>query len=129
MSLTGVKLMRIAKILAGVAAAGLMAFPAMAQEGRYAPQLTRMLEEAAKGNCLPALMAPPLLDACNGQIQGMAPALDALGAVETVTFVSAQDTPDGQVETYSVKFAGGQTMEWVIGQERDGKFSTVGTAG
>lgn len=129
MSLTGVKQMRIAMILAGVAAAGLMALPAMAEEGRYAPQLTRMLEEAAKGNCLPALMAPSLLDACNGQIQGMAPALDALGAVETMTFVSAQDTPDGRVETYSVKFAGGQTMEWVIGQEHDGKFSTVGTAG
>ena len=129
MSLTGVKQMRIAKILAGVAAAGLMAFPAMAQEGRYAPQLTRMLEEAAKGNCLPALMAPSLLDACNGQIQGMAPALDAMGAVETVTFVSAQETPDGPVETYTVKFAGGQTMDWVIGHERDGKFSTVGTAG
>ncbi len=129
MSLTGVKQMRIAKILAGVAAAGLMAFPAMAQEGRYAPQLTRILEEAAKGNCLPALMAPTLLDACNGQIQGMAPALDAMGAVEMVTFVSAQDTPDGPVETYTVKFAGGQTLDWVIGHERDGKFSTVGTAG
>lgn len=121
--------MRIAMMLAGVAAAGLMAFPAMAQEGRYAPQLTRILEEAAKGNCLPALMAPSLLDACNGQIQGMAPALDAMGAVETMTFVSAEDTPDGRVETYSVKFAGGQTLDWVIGQERDGKFSTVGTAG
>jgi hypothetical protein len=129
MSLTGVKQMRIAMMLAGVAAAGLMAFPAMAQEGRYAPQLTRILEEAAKGNCLPALMAPSLLDACNGQIQGMAPALDAMGAVETMTFVSAQDTPDGPVETYTVKFAGGQTLDWVIGQERDGKFSTVGTAG
>ena len=129
MSLTGVKQMRIAKMLAGVAAAGLMAFPAMAQEGRYAPQLTRILEEAAKGNCLPALMAPTLLDACNGQIQGMAPALDAMGAVEMVTFVSAQDTPDGPVETYTVKFAGGQTLDWVIGHERDGKFSTVGTAG
>ena len=129
MSLTGVKQMRIAMMLAGVAAAGLMAFPAMAQEGRYAPQLTRILEEAAKGNCLPALMAPSLLDACNGQIQGMAPALEALGAVETMTFVSALDTPDGPVETYTVKFAGGQTLDWVIGQERDGKFSTVGTAG
>ncbi len=129
MSLPGVKQMRIAKMLAGVAAAGLMAFPAMAQEGRYAPQLTRILEEAAKGNCLPALMAPTLLDACNGQIQGMAPALDAMGAVEMVTFVSAQDTPDGPVETYTVKFAGGQTLDWVIGHERDGKFSTVGTAG
>lgn len=121
--------MRFTMILAGLASAGLLAFPALAQEGRYAPQLARIIEEAASGNCLPALMAPPLLEACNGQIQGMAPALNAMGAIETMTFVSAQDTPDGRVETYSVKFAGGQTLDWVIGQEHDGKFSTVGTAG
>jgi len=121
--------MRIGAILAGVASAGLLAFPAMAEEGRYAPQLTRILEEAVNGSCLAALMAPSLLDACNGQIAGMAPALASLGAIETITFVSVQETPDGPVETYSVKYAGGQTLNWVIGQEREGKFSTVGTAG
>lgn len=121
--------MRIRLILAGVAAAGLMAFPAMAEDGQYAPQLNRMLTEAARGTCLAELMAAPLLDACNGQIAGMAPGLQALGAIETVTFVSAEETPGGRVETYSVKFASGQTMNWFIGQEQDGKFGAVGTGG
>lgn len=95
--------MRIRLILAGVAAAGLMAFPAMAQDGQYAPQLTRIIAEAAEGTCLAAYMAPSLLDACNGQIAGMSPVLRAMGAIET--------------------------MNWVIGQERDGKFSVVGAGG
>lgn len=121
--------MRIRMILAGLAAAGLMAFPAMAEDGQYAPQLTRIITEAAGGTCLSAYMAQPLLDACNGQIAGMSPALQALGAIETVTFVSAEDTPGGRVETYSVKFASGRTMNWFIGQELDGKFSVVGAGG
>ncbi len=121
--------MRVRMILAGVAAAGLMAFPAMAQDGEYAPQLTRIITEAAEGTCLAAYMAPSLLDACNGQIEGLAPALRAMGTIDTMTFVSAEDTAEGKVETWSVKFAGGRTMNWFIGQERDGKFSVVGTGG
>lgn len=121
--------MRIRMMLAGVAAACLMPFPAMAEDGQYAPQLTRIIEEAAQGTCLAALMAQPLLDVCNGQIAGMGPGLQALGAIETITFVSAQDTPEGKVESYSVKFADGQTLNWFIGQERDGKFSVVGVGG
>ncbi|MGV8928255.1 MAG: hypothetical protein ACOH1E_00755 [Brevundimonas sp.] len=121
--------MRIRMVLAGVAAAGLMAFPAMAEDGQYAPQLTRILNEAADGSCLAAYMQPSLLDACNGQIQGMAPALSALGAIETITFVSAEETPEGRVETYSVKYAGGQTLTWIIGHEAAGKFGVVGTGG
>ncbi len=121
--------MRIRMMLASVAAAGLMAFPAMAEDGQYAPQLTRIIGEAAQGTCLADLMAQPLLDACNGQIAGMSPALQALGAVESVTFVSAEDTPAGKVETYSVKFAGGRSMNWFIGQEQDGKFAVVGAGG
>jgi len=116
-------------ILAGVALAGLMAGPAVAQEGRYAAQLTRIIGEAAEWTCSATLMAPSLLDACNAQIAAMAPALSGLGAVETVTFVSTQETPEGPVETYSVKFEGGQTLTWFIGQERDGKFNSVGAGG
>jgi len=116
-------------ILAGVAAMSLMAVPAMAEDGQYAPQLTRILTEAAGGTCLAAFMAPPLLDACNGQIEGMSPALRAMGEIESMTLVSAEDTPEGRVETYSVKFAAGRTMNWVIGHELDGKFSVVGAGG
>lgn len=121
--------MRIRLMLAGVAAAGLMACPAMAQDGQYAPQLTRIITEAAEGSCLAAYMAPALLDACNAQIANMSPALHAMGAIQTMAFAGAEDTPEGKVETWSVTFAGGQTMNWFIGQERDGKFTVVGAGG
>lgn len=121
--------MRIKTMLAGVAAAALMAFPAMAQDGQYREQLTRILAEAATGTCPAGLMGQALLDACNAQIEAMAPALTALGAVESMTFVQAEDTPGGRVETWSVKYAGGQTLTWVIGQMHDGKFDIVGARG
>lgn len=121
--------MRIHMMLAGAAAAALMAFPAMAQDGQYGEQLNRIVTEAAAGTCQEALMAQSLLDACNGQIQGMAPALSALGSIETMTFVSARDTLEGRVESWSVKYTGGQILTWVIGQMQDGKFSTVGVTG
>jgi len=121
--------MRIRMMLAGVAAAGLMAFPAMADDGQYGEPLGQMLAEAAGGTCSEALMAPDLLEACQGQIAGMAPGLQALGAVESMSFVSAEDTPGGRVETWSVAFAGGRTLTWYIGQRQpDGKFSAAGTA-
>ena len=121
--------MRVRMMLAAVATAGLLAFPAMAEDGQYAPQLSRIMTEAAAGTCLADLMAQPLLDACNAQIAAMAPGLSALGPVETMTFVSAEDTPGGRVESYSVKFTGGRTMTWVIGQESGGKFAVVGAGG
>jgi hypothetical protein len=122
--------MTIRMMLAGVAAAGLMAFPAMADDGQYGPPLRQMLADAAEGSCNEGLMAPGLLNACQGQIAGMAPGLQALGAIESMTFVNAQDTPDGRVETWSVKFAGGQTRTWFIGQQQpDGRFNAAGTGG
>jgi hypothetical protein len=123
------KKMRVRMMLAAVATAGLLAFPAMAEDGQYAPQLSRIMTEAAAGTCLAELMAQPLLDACNAQIAAMAPSLNALGPVETMTFVSAEDTPGGRVESYSVKFTGGRTMTWFIGQESGGKFAVVGAGG
>ncbi|MGZ9099366.1 MAG: hypothetical protein ACXW3O_06655 [Brevundimonas sp.] len=122
--------MRIRLMLAGVAAATLMAFPVMAQDGQYGAPLGQILTDAAEGTCTEALMAPALLNACSGQISGMGPALQALGAIETMTFVSAEDTPGGRVETWTVKYAGGQTVTWFIGQQQpDGKFNAVGTGG
>lgn len=122
--------MHIRSMLAGFAGAAVLAFPVMAQDnGQYREPLTQIVTEAADGSCLAALMAQSLLDACNGQIQGMAPALAALGAIETMTFVSAQDAPGGRVETWRVTFSGGQTLTWVIGELQDGKFSTVGVTG
>ena len=129
LALVGEIRMRIRTVLAGLTAAGLMAFPAMADDGQYGPQLTRMLSEAAAGSCSIGLMQSTVLDACNAQIEGMSPALRSLGALESVTFVSAEDTAQGRVETYNVKFAGGRTMTWVIGLEVEGKFGVVGSGG
>jgi len=120
--------MRIPIVLTAAVAA-LMAFPAMAQDGQYREPLNRIITEAAGGTCPDALMAPSLLDACNSQIQGMAPALAAMGAIESMTFVGSADTPEGPVETWAVKFAGGTTLTWVIGQMKDGKFATVAVTG
>lgn len=122
--------MRMRRMLAGAAVAVAMAFPVMAQDtGQYREPLTQIATEAAGGSCPAALMAQSLLDACNGQIQGMAAALAALGAIETMTFVSPQDTPGGRVETWRVTYSGGQALTWVIGELKDGKFSTVGVTG
>lgn len=127
--------MPIRMMSAAVAAAGLLAFPVLAQDaaagdGEYRAPLGEILVAAAEGTCLEALMAPDLLGACQGQIAGMAPALTALGAIEAMTFVGAEDTPDGPVERWSLRYAGGRTLTWVIGQRQDdGKFRTVGTAG
>jgi len=120
--------MRIGVLLAGVAAAGLMAFPAMARDGQYGTQLTRILTDAASGTCLAELMAESVLTVCNGQIAMMSQALGSLGAIVSTTFVSAADTPEGRVETWSVQYASGMTLNWVIGNMQDGKFSVVGTA-
>lgn len=121
--------MHIQTMLAGVAAAALMAFPAMADDGQYGEQLNRIITETADGTCLAALMAPPLLDACNAQIEGMAPALAALGPIESMTLVSAVESSEERFETWAVKYTGGQTLTWVIGQMQDGKFATVGVTG
>jgi hypothetical protein len=123
--------MRTPALLAAVAAVALSA-PAFAQApaGEYGDALSRMLTEAAAGTCSAELMAEQLLAACNQQIAQMAPGLQSLGAVQSVTFVSAQETPEGRMEVYTVAFAGGQSMTWFIGgRQPDGKFAAAGTQG
>lgn len=128
--------MRMRMMLAGVVAAGLMALPAMAQdavpaaagEGQYGEPLRQMLAEAGQGKCLEALMAPGLLALCNEQIGPMQQMVQTLGAVESMTLVSAQNAAGGRVETWAVKYANGQTLNWYIGaRQADGKFASVGT--
>ena len=53
----GEKKMRLRMMLAGVAAAGLFAFPAMAEDGQYTPQMTRIVTEATAGTSLAGLIA------------------------------------------------------------------------
>lgn len=119
--------MRIRILLAGAAAAALAAFPVLARDGQYAAGLTRMLTEAAAGRCPADVMGEDLLAACNEQIAGMAPAMASLGAIETTTFVRAEEAGGDRYEVYSVAFASGRTLIWRIGGLREGRFAAAGT--
>lgn len=119
--------MRVSLLLAGVAAASLTAFSAMAQEGQYEAGLTKMLTEAAAGRCPADVMGEQLLAACNAQISGMAPAMASLGAIEEMTFMSADEVEGKRHEVYRVRFASGQVLTWRIGGLTEGRFDTAGT--
>lgn len=120
--------MRTTVFVAGLMAASLTAFSAMAEEGQYKQPLQRMITDAAGGRCSVEIMGAGLLAACNQQIAAMSAGLASLGAVESMTFVKAETGEHGRVETYAVKFAGGLTLNWFIGGEKDGKFEVAGTA-
>jgi len=121
--------MRADIFLAGLIGASLTAVSAVAQDGQYGDALKRMLDEAAAGQCSTELMGEQLLAACNQQIAAMSAGLKSLGAVESLTFVRSEEGPQGRVETYQVKFAGGQMMNWFIGGMNEGKFETAGSQG
>lgn len=123
--------MRTPALLAALAALAVSA-PAFAQApaGEYGDALKSLITQAAAGTCDSSLMAEGLLTACNQQIAQMAPGLTSLGAVESVAFVRTEETPQGRIEHYTVKFAGGRSMTWFIGlRQADGKFGAAGTNG
>ncbi len=115
----------LAAALAIAAAGGAIA----AEGGDYRDALRRMVTEAAEGRCPADIMAEPLLSACRDQMPTMKPALAALGAVSDVTFIKGEAQDDARVETYAVKYAGGKTTIWSIGNRKDGKFTTAYTLG
>ncbi|MCS6627021.1 hypothetical protein N0B44_29315 [Roseibacterium beibuensis] len=126
--------MRLTLTLAAALAAGTLALPAAAQttapaEGQYEAALRRMIVETAAGSCPADVMAGPLLAACQQQLPQMSAGLASLGAVESVTFVRAEDRDDGRLEIYEVRFAGGQTLNWGIGGMKDGKFDVAFAGG
>lgn len=123
--------MRPALILAAVVALTGVS-PALAQDdagGQYAAALQRMIAATAGGTCPEDVMAEGLLTACRQQLPQMQAGLSSLGAVETVTFVGAEDTPQGRIERYTVRFAGGQSLNWGIGGESGGKFAVAFAGG
>lgn len=131
--------MRLPLTLAAALAAGAMALPAIAQtaaaapgtpaEGQYEAALRRMIVETAAGACPADIMGAPLLAACQQQLPQMSAGLASLGAVESITFVRAEDGEYGRVEIYEVKFAGGQTLNWGIGGMKDNKFDVAYAGG
>ncbi|GAA0867453.1 hypothetical protein GCM10009116_00300 [Brevundimonas basaltis] len=121
--------MRLTLSLAAALAAGVMAFPATAEDSQYEAALRRMIAETAAGTCPADIMGEGLLAACELQLPQMSAGLSSLGAIESVTFVRAEDRPGGRVEIYAVTFAGGQTLNWGIGGLNEGKFNVAYTAG
>ena len=121
--------MRSNMLLIGAAFAALASGAANAADGKYSAQLVQMLNAAAAGKCSPDMMGSGLLAACQAQLPAMTAELAPLGKIDTVTFVSSQDTDKGPVETYAIKYASGQTLHWMIGQFQNGKFETLGSNG
>lgn len=122
--------MRLPLSLAAFTAAAALAGAASAQEtaaeGQYTAALQRMIAQAADGICAEDVMGSDLLEACNGNIVGMGAAISALGPVDTMTFLRAEETPEhGRIELYAVGFAGGERMTWGIGGLRDGKYDVA----
>lgn len=102
---------------------------AAADTGEYGAALRQILSEAAAGKCAPDLMAEPLLSACRDQMATMKPGLAALGTVSDVTFIKAEAQGETRVETYSVRYSGGKTTIWSLGNRQQGKFTIAYTLG
>ena len=123
--------MRFNMMMTAVAAAGLLATGVQAQTapqaapqtGQWRAALEKMVTEASAGVCAEEVMAPDLLAACTAQIDGMAEALGGLGPIVSIRFVSAQGEGAERLETYAVQYEGGQTLNWSLGGQVDGKFS------
>ncbi len=116
------KLAAIAAVAASLTAVSAMA---LESEGQYTADLQRMITETATGTCPADIMAEQLLAACQQQITQMSAGLASLGAIQSITFTKADDTPGGRVETYAVVFANGVTLNWGIGHKKDGKYSAA----
>lgn len=121
--------MRPRLMITALTAVSVLAFSAIAQEGQYGGALRRMIDETAAGSCPADIMGEQLLAACQQQLPQMSAGLASLGAVESITFVGAEDRPDGRVETWEVKFASGQTLTWGIGGLNEGKFDVAFVSG
>lgn len=102
---------------------------AHAPQGQYSASLTRMITSAADGECPADLMADGLLAACNEQVAAIGPALQSLGAIREMAFVSAEGEGEARVETYEVFFESGQMLTWGIGGYSDGRFNVAFVSG
>jgi hypothetical protein len=128
----GEDFMRVTMMMAAVAATAMLAGAAQAQtatDGRYQAALETMITETTQGHCPAEVMGDQLLAACNQQVAAMSAGLQSLGPVVSVTFLGAEDLADGRLERYAVVFSGGQTLNWAIGGEADGKFNNAFVGG
>lgn len=116
-------------IMAAAIAMTVASAASAAETGEYGPSLRRMLTDTAGGSCPVEIMAEPLLSACRAQLPAMQPGLTALGAISDLSFIKAEGAGDTRIETYAVKFAGGKTAIWSIGNRKDGKFGAAYSLG
>lgn len=124
--------MRLPLTLTAFTAALLTAGTAAAQDpstdGEYRAALTRMLTETTQGVCPADVMADGLLEACEGQVAQMAPALQSLGGIVSMNFIGAEGEGAEKIELYEVTYDAGPTLTWFIGTRgADGRFSSAGT--
>lgn len=126
----------MATLVAGVALAGAAnaqdahaGHGAQPAQGQYSASLTRLITSAADGECPADLMAAELLSACNDQIGSIGPALQSLGPISDMAFVSAEGEGEARVETYEVFFESGQMLTWGIGGYTDGRFTIAFVSG
>lgn len=121
--------MRVKTMMAAVAMATMLSGVAQAQtapeQGQYQAALERIMSETTQGRCPADVMAPELLAACAPQIAQMAPGLQSLGAIESITFLRAEGEGAQRVEFYAVKYAIGVTLTWGVGGLVDGKYTTA----
>ncbi len=116
-----------------MAAAVLTAGAASAQDastdGEYRAALTRMLVQTAQGECPADVMADGLLEACNSQIDQMAPALAQLGGIASMKLIAVEGEGADRIERYEVTYDAGPTLIWFIGTRgADGRFASAGTS-
>ena len=125
--------MRFKLLMTALVATAALSGTAHAQDpapgGEYSASLGRMIASMADGECPPDLMAADLLTACNDQIAQIGPALQSLGPVKDMNFVSAEGEGESRVETYDVFFESGQMLTWGIGGYVDGKFTIAYVGG
>jgi hypothetical protein len=117
-----------AALTAAVLTAGAAAAQDPAKDGEYRAALTKMLTETAQGVCPADVMADDLLEACESQVAQMAPALQSLGGIASMTLVDVQGEGAAKIERYDVSYDAGPTLTWFIGNRgADGRFSAAGT--
>lgn len=122
--------MRMRMMLASLAMAGMAATSALAEEGVYTADLTRLVNDAAEGTCTAELMTADLLKACQEQIGTLGPALKGLGAVQSITLTKAETSGSVRLETYVVAYTNGTRLVWAIGaRSSDGRFGALYSTG
>jgi hypothetical protein len=118
----------LATLTAAVLTAGTAAAQDPATDGEYRVALTKMLTETTQGVCPADVMADDLLEACEGQVAQMAPALQSLGGIVSMNFIGAEGEGAGKIERYEVTYDAGPTLTWFIGDRgADGRFTSAGT--